>query len=439
MTQLSNAGIKLWEEAKKIIPGGTQLLSKRSEMFLPKQWPSYFSKARGTTLWDLSGKPYTDMAYMGIGACILGYADQDVNQAVKQVIDNGSMSTLNSPEEVTLARLLLKLHPWAQSVRYARTGGEAMAIAVRIARASTGRDVVAFCGYHGWHDWYLAANLSHKNNLDGQLLPGLAPLGVPRGLQGTAFPFHYNSIDELKAIAQKHKLAAIVMEPRREHEPEPRFLQEVRSLARQCKAALIFDEITSGWRMNLGGIHLLYKISPDIAVFAKAMSNGYPMAAIIGKRKVMDYAQKSFISSTYWTERIGPVAAIATIKKMRKRRVQRHLIAIGTLIGKNLTQLSKKHAIGIELSNIPPLITFKFAHSSGSQALHTLYNQEMLKKGYLVTKSVYVSFAHTKDIVEKYIQATNEVFFTLKKAIEHKKIHDFLEGPIAHKGFKRLT
>ena len=432
-------GVQLWNRAKKIIPGGTQLLSKRSEMFLPEHWPSYFKKAKGVRVFDLDGNKLIDMAYMGIGACVLGYADPDVNKAVKKVIDEGSMCTLNSPEEVELAELLLKLHPWAQKVRYARTAGEALAIAVRIARAYTGKDKVAFCGYHGWHDWYLAANLADKKNLDGQLLPGLEPAGVPRCLKGTAIPFHYNKTEELEKIVRKNDIGVIVMEPRREHPPEKGFLEKVRKIANKIGAVLIFDEVTSGFRMNVGGIHMLYKVYPDIAVFGKAMSNGYPMAAVIGRDKVMDGAQKSFISSTYWTERIGPASTIAVIKKMQKYNVPSHLIKIGNSIGEGWKELAKKHNLKIEVFNIPSLISFKFNYGQDSQALHTLLNQEMLKRGFLTTKSVYVCWSHKKEHVKQYLKNLDEVFGLIKKAIKNKKIYDLLEGPVAHSGFKRLT
>lgn len=764
-------GIQLWNKAKKIIPGGTQLLSKRSEMFLPDQWPSYFKKAKGVEVWDLDGNRFIDMAYMGIGSCILGYADSDVNKAVKKVIDESSMCTLNSPEEVELAEILLKLHPWAGQVRYARSGGEAMAIAVRIARAFTQKEKVAFCyddkteiltkdgfkdfkdltdnevvatlnpdtgfleyhaiekkveyyyagkmihfkgqrvdlivtpdhkiyrkfrlkngyhfksieasnalkrkvmtqmtsscrwqgekisefsipkiagqtrptkdicsfmandfvrfmgwylsegfcinrkgryeigvaqdeknaqnseeifsiikklgftpyrnshhicfsskeltqylsqfgkckekyipnwiknlslnllelfvdsiikgdgtfekgrwrkfystskklidgmqeillklgysttvkeyngngfskgkiyhlnigkekiigswpkeedyngyvycvtvpnhiilvrrngkivwsgncGYHGWHDWYLAANLADKKNLDGQLLPGLEPLGVPRCLKGTAIPFNYNKIDELEKIVKENDIGVIAMEPRREHEPEKNFLENIRKIANKIGAVLIFDEITSGFRMNTGGIHMLYGVYPDITVLAKAMSNGYPIAAVIGKREIMDVAQKTFISSTTWTERTGPAAAIATIKKLKKHDVPKHLCKMGNLIKDGWESLAKKHNLKIEVFSIPSLITFKLPYGKDSQALHTLFNQEMLKRGFLTTKSVYVSFSHKEKHIKKYLENVDEVFGLISKAIKNKNIYDLLEGPVAHEGFRRLT
>src|SRR5512136_215358 len=320
MKREKNSGLTLWQRAKRIIPGGSQLLSKRSEQFLPDLWPSYYRSAKGVEVTDLDGRRYIDMSLLGVGACPLGYADPDVDRAVKEAIDQGSMCTLNCPEEVELAEVLLRLHPWAEMVRFARGGGEAMAVAVRIARARTGREIVAFCGYHGWHDWYLSANLADDRNLDGHLLPGLEPRGVPRGLKGTAVPFRYNEIEDLRAIIDRHdgSLAAVVMEPIRDHEPVPGFLEEVQELAAAAGALLVVDEVSAGFRLNTGGAHLVYGIRPDIAVFAKGMSNGYPMAAIIGTGEAMSAAQETFVSSTYWTERIGPVAALATIDKYRR-------------------------------------------------------------------------------------------------------------------------
>ncbi|MGB6918046.1 MAG: aminotransferase class III-fold pyridoxal phosphate-dependent enzyme, partial [Phycisphaerae bacterium] len=225
--------LRMQARAQARIPGMTQLLSKRPDRFAPGVWPGYFSRARGVEVWDLDGNRYVDMSIGGVGATVLGYADPDVDAAVRAAIDAGTSSSLNCPEEVELADLLCELHPWAEKVRYARSGGEAMAIAVRIARACTRRDTVAFCGYHGWHDWYLAANLGTENALGEHLLPGLEPRGVPRGLTGTALPFRYNHPEELEAIVAAHAedLAAIVLEPIRSAWPEPGFLEKVRQLA----------------------------------------------------------------------------------------------------------------------------------------------------------------------------------------------------------------
>ncbi len=433
-------GQNLYRKARTRIPGGTQLLSKRPEMFLPEQWPSYYSKARGAELWDLDGNRYIDMSHSGIGACVLGYADPDVDAAVHAAIDGGSMATLNCREEVDLADLLCELHPWAEMVRYARCGGEAMAVAVRIARASTGREKVAFCGYHGWHDWYLAANLGSLSALEGHLLPGLDPAGVPRSLAGTALPFHYNRPGELESIVRTHgpDLSAIVMEPIRSHEPDPGFLESVRELADRAGAVLVFDEVTAAWRMNTGGAHLRYRVKPDIAVFAKAISNGYPMAAIIGRGDVMQAAQDSFISSTYWTERIGPTAALAAIRKHQRCNVSQRLVEAGTKIQTGWREAASRAALPISVSGIPPLAHFAF-EAPGAQALKTLFTQRMLESGFLATNAYYATFAHTDQHIGDYLAAAADVFHELAKARETGSVEKLLKGPIAHAGFYRLT
>ena len=432
-------GIALWNEAKKIIPGGTQLLSKRSELFLPEGWPSYYKKAKGVDIWDLDGNHYIDMATMSVGACILGYADPDVNRAVKIVIDAGSTTTLNSKEEVELAKLLIRIHPWAGMVRYARSGGEAMAIAVRIARAHTKKDALAFCGYHGWHDWYLAANLADSRNLDGHLLSGLNPLGVPRVLKGTALPFHYNNIEELRSIVKNHDIGTIIIEPIRHENPKNDFLSKVREIADSINAVLIVDEVSAGWRMTKGGAHMMFSLTPDIAVFSKAISNGYPMAAVIGKKGVMEAAQDTFISSTSWTERIGPAAALATIKKLLSKNVVRHIERVGKSIGKGWEALLAKHELKGHVIGPPCFITFSLEYEEKSNALHTLFTQEMLKRGFLAGRTVYVSYAHNDTHVTQYLRAVDQVFAILKKNINDDTITSSLEGPVAHTGFTRLT
>ncbi|MBT3196353.1 MAG: aminotransferase class III-fold pyridoxal phosphate-dependent enzyme, partial [Gammaproteobacteria bacterium] len=226
---MSNRGQKLWERAKQIIPGGNMLLSKRPEMFLPEQWPAYFSRSKGCKVWDLDEREYTDLSIMGIGTNTLGYGHPEVDAAVREVVEKGNMSTLNCPEEVALAERLIELHSWADMARFARTGGEANAIAIRIARAASGRDKVAICGYHGWHDWYLSANLGGEQRLDGHLLPGLDPKGVPRELQGTVLPFSYNRIDELEALIAEHEIGVIKMEVSRNEGPKDQFLEKVRA------------------------------------------------------------------------------------------------------------------------------------------------------------------------------------------------------------------
>lgn len=433
-------GQLLYDKAKTLIPGGTQLLSKRPEMFLPDYWPAYYSKAKGCKVWDLDDNEYTDMSYMGIGANILGYADDDVDNAVKQAIDKGSMTTLNVPEEVELAELLTELHPWADMARFARAGGEAMSVAVRIARAKTKKDVVLFCGYHGWTDWYLAANIGSDKALDGQLLPGLSPVGVPRGLKNTVIPFNYNNTDEYLRLLNKYEgeIAAVVMEPIRNTFPEGDFLPTIRETTAKNRIVLIIDEITAGWRLNLGGAHLYLNIEPDMAIFGKGMSNGFPMTAIIGKEEVMQVAQDTFISSTFWTERTGPVAALASIRKMRDKNVHIHLKNIGEKVQKGWKLAAQKYGLKIHVGGIYPLSHFTFEYEN-ALVLKTLFTQLMIEKGYLATTAFYASYSHKEEDIEQYLNATDSAFKFLAKVINENTAEKFLEGPVCHSGFKRLT
>ncbi len=429
-----------YETAKRLIPGGTQLFSKRPEMFSPDLWPAYYEKAKGCEIWDLDGRRYTDMSLMGVGPCILGYADDDVDKMVKNAIDAGTMTTLNCAEEVELAEMLLEIHPWAGKVRYARTGGEAMAVAVRIARAKTNKDTILFCGYHGWHDWYLSANLAEDKALDGHLLPGLESLGVPRSLKGTTIPFSYNDTDAFLALIKKHKpnIAAVVMEPIRTHYPQEGFLEIIRQTTENLGIVLVFDEVTAGWRLNLGGAHLGFSIDPDIAVFAKAISNGYPMAAIIGRSEIMQSAQDTFISSTYWTERIGPTAALATIKKLKEKNVSQHLINIGKDIQEGWGKLAQKHNLKITISGIYPLGHFSFDYDN-PLVLKTLFTQLMLERGFLATTAFYASYAHKSRHVDGYLDAADEAFSVISRTIQNDCPQKYLQGPVCHSGFKRLN
>jgi glutamate-1-semialdehyde 2,1-aminomutase len=432
------SGQKLWKRARRVIPGGNMLLSKRAEMFLPDQWPAYFSKAQGCRVWDLEGRQYVDMSLMGIGTNILGYGHREVDAAVRATVDAGNMSTLNCPEEVYLAERLIELHPWADMARFARTGGEANAIAIRIARAASGRHKVAFCGYHGWHDWYLAANLGNETRLAGHLLPGLQPNGVPPTLQDTVYSFNYNHFDELEALAGLHDIGVIKMEVSRNRGPAPGFLEKVRTLATDRGIVLIFDECTSGFRQNFGGLHKLYGVEPDMAIFGKALGNGYAITATIGRREVMEAAQTSFISSTFWTERIGPTAALKTLEVMERVQSWDTISATGRVIGDGWQRLAAKHGLSISLNGLPALIGFAF-NSPQHLAYKTLLTQEMLSRGYFAGTSVYVCTEHTPEVVDGFFEALDPVFALIKECENGRDVTSLLNGPICHGGFKRLN
>ena len=433
-------GQKLYKRAKRVIPGGNMLLSKRPEMFLPELWPSYFSRSKGCEVWDLDGNKFIDMSIMGIGTNILGYGHPEVDEAVQKTIQAGNMSTFNCSEEVYLSEKLVELHPWADMVRLARAGGEINSMAVRIARASTGRDKIAICGYHGWHDWYLSTNLNNDKNLDGHLLPGLQTDGVPRGLIGTTLPFNYNDIDQLEALIKDNKdeIAAIKMEVSRNEGPEDNFLQKVRDLATENNIILIFDECTSGFRETFGGLHKKYGIEPDLALFGKALGNGYAISACIGRQEFMQAAQQTFISSTFWTERIGPSAALKTLEVMERTKSWETITETGNSISKRWKILSDKYELDINTWGLPALSGFTF-NSKNDLSYKTFITQEMLKKGYLAANSIYVCTEHTQEIIDGYFEALDPLFKIIKDCENGLDIKTMLDGPISHSGFKRLN
>jgi len=432
----SSKGLALYDLAKSLMPGGTQLLSKRPEMFAPDVWPSYYSKAKGCRVWDLDGREFIDMSIMAVGACILGYADDEVDDAVVAALRNGVNSSLNCPEEVQLAEALIELHPWFGMVRYARSGGEAMGMAVRIARAHSERDLVMFSGYHGWNDWYLAANLADSAGLDGQLMPGLQPNGVPRGLTGTAISFDPNNIESLrdKIRGKEKQIGAIVIEPARGEDAPAGYLRALRELATEIGAVLIFDEITSGFRMCAGGIHRNYGVYPDVAVLAKSIANGYAMSVVMGTEKVMQAAQSTFISSTNWTDRVGPTAALATLRKYQREEAEKYLIAIGNRIKEIWSKTALSKGLEINITGLPTLAAFSFK-APHPRGMNTRFTVEMLKEGFLGFRQFKPSLAHTSVVLDLYEISVGKVFGLLAEDLECL----ILDTPKHHVGFQRIT
>ncbi len=432
-----SSGQKLWRRARNVIPGGSMLLSKRAEMHLPTEWPAYFSRTLGCSIWDLDNKEYIDVGMMGVGTNILGYNHPKVDEAVQHVVRSGNLSTLNCPEEVYLAEELCRLHPWADMARFTRSGGEACAVAVRIGRAASGKDGVAFCGYHGWHDWYLSANLANDSTLDGHLLPGLEPRGVPRALQGTAKAFDYNDLPSLESILKDGATGVIFMEVERGTPPVDGFLSGVRDLASKYGAVLIFDECTSGFRKLLGGLHLSHGVEPDVAVFGKTLGNGYAINAIIGRRNVMQAAQATFISSTFWTERIGPTAALAAIKAMADEDAPARIHKTGSAIRSNWAKISEAAGLKIQIGGVPALSTFTF-EGRDPTVIKTFVTSELLKSSYLASSAIYVSVAHTEKILDNYLERLSKVFQEISNNSD-VELMNLLPNGVAQAGFKRLA
>jgi glutamate-1-semialdehyde 2,1-aminomutase len=431
-----NHGQKMWKRAKNIIPGGTMLFSKNPDLFLPSFWPAYFEKTKGCNIWDLEGRKYLDLSLMGVGTNILGYSRKEVDNAVRKVIDKGNMSTLNSKEEILLAEKLVQMHSWSRKVRFTRTGGEAAAVAVRIARAATGKDKIAICGYHGWHDWYLSANISNSENLNSHLMRNLPIQGVQKNLKNSAFVFEYNNFNKLNEIVSRNNIGAVIMEVSRNETPKNNFLENVRKLTNNKNIVLIFDECTSGFRETFGGLHTKYKINPDIATFGKALGNGYAINAVIGNESVMGYANKTFISSTFWTERIGSAAALKTLEVMEKIKSWKTITDIGADIKKKWLQLSKIHNIKLDIKGLDALPRFDFINKNNLY-YKTYISQEFLKKKILAANSIYLCVDHNKNIINRYFDILDSIFYKIKKSIDsNSDVEKLLEGPACNSGIR---
>lgn len=437
---MTGRGQKLWMRARQIIPGGSMLLSKRAEMFLPEHWPAYFDRTEGCTVWDLDGNALLDLGLMAIGTNTLGYSHPEVDKAVLSVVAKGNMSTLNCPEEVLLAERLIEISgPWGEMARFARSGGEANAISIRIARAASGRDGVAVCGYHGWHDWYLSANLGDSENLAGHLLPGLEPAGVPRSLGASTFPFMYNDFARLEELVATKDIGVIKMEVYRNVEPQDDFLRKVRALASAKGIVLVFDECTSGFRETFGGLYKKYGVEPDMAVYGKTLGNGYAITTVVGRRSVMEAAQSTFISSTFWTERIGPAAALATLDVMEREKSWEVITATGRDWQRRLRETAESAGLPVAIAGLPSLSTYSVTGSDSAEC-KTFITQELLKKGILAGTGFYASMAHKPEHLDRLFAELGAIFLKIVETrAAGNPVAGLLDGPVCHTGFRRLN
>ena len=358
---------------------------------------------------------------MGIGTSTLGYRNNVIDKKVKSAIDKSVNTTLNSLDEYLLAKKILKYDKFANQVKFARTGGEAMSIAIRIARAKNKYSKIAFSGYHGWQDWYIAANLDNSKNLNNHLLKDLIPLGVPKELKGTIIPFKFNDFDQVENLSKKNELSAIVIECGRYDYLSKNFIKKINSLCTKKNVCLIVDEVTTGWRENNGGLYKQLGIKPDIVVYGKSLGNGYAISAIVGKEKYMKFANKTFVSSTAWTENIGFNAGLAVIDFFVKYNVSKHLIKIGILLKKGWVESAKKNNIQLEISNIKTIPSFQFQYGMNNEKIYTFFTDEMLKEGYLASSSVYLSYKHKEKDIRKYLISVDKVFKKIALIIKDKK------------------
>ena len=436
--QLNYKNYKDWNNFKKYVSSGSMLLSKKPTQFLPFAWPVFYKKAKGCQIWDKYNKKYIDFSLMGVGTNILGYSDSTINKKNKKIIDYSNVTTLNSEYDLLISKKLISLHPWASKALFARTGAEANSIALRLSRALSKKDGVAVCGYHGWHDWYLSTNLNNKQNLDKIHLSGLSTIGIPKQLEGLTHTFRYNDLNGLKKLINNNKnIGTIFMEVQRNDKPKKSFLNEVRKLANKKNIVLIFDECTSGFRETFGGLHKKYKVYPDIAVFGKSIANGTPFTAVIGTDKIMNFSNKSFISSTFWTDNLGPASALSTLKKMEKTKSWSKITEIGKEIKKEWKKIAKKNRLSIIVSGLDAMPSFKFK-SLKNHYYKNFITQEMLKKNILATNTIYCCIQH-KAHLKIYFKELNKIFKKIKEFENGKNIIKYLDNPLSNEGFSRLN
>jgi glutamate-1-semialdehyde 2,1-aminomutase len=431
----------IYHRAKQLIPGVSQLLSRRPSRWALGVSPIYADRAQGCRIWDVDGNEYIDWM-SGVGSIILGYADPVVDEAVREQIAKGSITTILHETAVELAEELVRLIPSAEMVRYAKGGGEACTIAVRIARGVTGRDKVLFCGYHGWHDWYLAANLGGER-LDTHLLPGIEPIGIPRALEGTTIPFKYGDLDMLEDLLKAHEseIACIIMEPMRTELPLDGYLEGVRELATRYGVVLIFDEVSCGFRIALGGVQEYTGVIPDLSVFAKAISNGYPMAAVVGKREYMEPVNQMFISSAYWDDAVGLVAALTTLRELEQRDAVTHFQKLGSEFKKRINRCAESVGLDARCVGTPaePAIRFNVDDPKLNKTITTLFIQENAKQGLILMPGLFFNCAHDEEALNRTEVVVRESFSVIKDGLQRGELEALLECEVQIDLFRRMV
>ena len=410
---------QLFKKASAVIPLASQTFSKSYLQYIKGRAPLFITRGQGAKVWDVDGNEYVDFIN-GLLCVVLGYCYPAVDQAIVKQLKNGISFSLPSPLEYELAQMLIKIIPCAEMVRFGKNGSDVTSGAIRLARAVTGRDEIAVCGYHGWHDWYIGSTARN--------------LGVPKSTRRLTHKFEYNNLESLKMIFKKRKgkLAAVIMEPMNYVEPKGNFLQQVKSLAHQNGALLIFDEIITGFRYHLGGAQKLFGVTPDLATFGKSMANGMPIAALVGKKKYMKKVEDIFYSFTFGGETLSIAAAIATIKEMKKKRVLQNIWQKGRYLQNKTNQLLKQNGLDqlIKVQGKPcwQVFIIKSTEKYSDLEIKTFIQQNVLATGILWYGQHNISYVHTQGDLDKLLNVYKKVFPELKRLLEENKLRQSLKG-----------
>ncbi len=422
---------EIYELAKKIIPAGTQTYSKGVTQFVEGFSPKYLDHGKGAYVWDVDGNKYLDYI-MGCHPLVLGYSDPDVNAAVVKQLEKGSTFSLMNELEVSVSELLIDIIPCAEMVRFGKNGADATTAGVRVARAITGRDHIAYCGYHGWHDWYIA-----NTDLNS---------GIPDFNKKLAHSFSYNNLDSLEKVFKEYpdQVAIVIMEPLTVLKPKNNFLHEVQKMAKHYGAILMFDEIITGFRFSLGGAQDLLGVTPDLSSFGKGISNGIPLSALVGKKEYMEALDKTFFSFTYGGDCIGLSAAEACIPKLQRENVPDHLWKVGKVLKDGFNQLAAIHnleefmqCIGYPCRSI---ISFNGRGKYNELELKSILQQELVRRGVLWTGYHALSWTHTSKEINLTLDAYDESMSVVKNIMtKGMRIRDYIEGSTIKPVFRNVA
>ena len=412
---------ELWENALRLMPRGTQTMSKCPDQFVDGVYPKFVDRAEGAYIYDIEGRKYLD--YMcGLGPIILGYNHESTNRAIRAQLAKGIIFTLPTLLEQKLAQLMVDVIPCAEQVRFAKNGTDADLAAVRIARSYTGKEHIAKCGYHGWGDWHAVT---------------MRDYGVPSSMRDIVHDFEYNNLQSLEDVLKAHDVAAVIMEAQALTAPDPGFLEGVRSLCDQYEAILVFDEVVTGFRWDLGGAQKYYGVTPDLACFGKAMANGMPISAICGKAEYMKELDHAFFSMTFGGECLSLAAAISTINELRKKDYA-HIWKMGQLFKEGIDKAAKSAGLEINLAGSAPRHNLTFSSDyADPTGMKDLFYQEMVKKDILFTNVLYKSFAHTEEDIQKTSAAAEAAFEKVRNNIDN--IDNVLEGKRSVSIFRKNT
>ena len=425
--QLFKKNQELLERELKVSPLAAQTYSKSYRYFCKGVAPSYMEYGKGCYIYDVDGNEFIDFI-CALGPITLGYNDTYVNDAVIKQVNKFASGSLQSELEVELAEEICRIIPCAEMVRFLKNGGDAPTAAIRLARAYTGRDKVLMSGYHGMHDWSIGASVNNK--------------GVPKAVKELTINFQYNDLNDLEMKLKANNIAAVILEPIQSNGPKEGYLDKVKELTHKYGAILIFDEVVSGFHYALGGAQELYGVVPDLVSFGKGIANGYPIAAVAGRKDLLEQIEEGvFVSTTFGGDSIAMAAALATLKRLEKTEYYEHINEIGTMLRNGIQERIDKYNLSdvLSVSGLPAHcgVNFEGFGSLSYLDIQSVYSQTMIQNGIIVFAIYFLNSSHTQKEVSAYLQATDKAFHLIRQAIDYDSVDDILVGGKVDPIFKR--